>query len=58
MVFGCLQDLRLIEDEYMDDGTVRKEYAEDAPFVERRRDRPLPSFHVGHDIYAGYFLAV
>jgi hypothetical protein len=47
-----------IEDEYMDDGTVRKEYAEDAPFVGRRRDRPPPSFHVGRDVYAGYFLAV
>jgi hypothetical protein len=42
----------------MDDGTVREEYAEDAPFVGRRRDRPPPSFRVGRDVYAGYFLAV
>jgi hypothetical protein len=42
----------------MDDGTVRKEYAKDAPFVGRRCDRPPPSFCVGHDVYAGYFLAV
>jgi hypothetical protein len=42
----------------MDDGTVREEYAEDAPFVGRRCDRPLPSFRVGHDVYAGYFLTV
>jgi hypothetical protein len=42
----------------MDDGTVREEYAEDALFVGRRCDRPPPSFHVGHDVYARYFLAV
>jgi hypothetical protein len=42
----------------MDDGTVREEYAEDAPSVGRRRDRPLPSFRVGRDVYAGYFLVV
>jgi hypothetical protein len=36
-----------VEDEYMDDGIVRKEYAEDAPFVGRRRDCPPPSFPVG-----------
>jgi hypothetical protein len=47
-----------VEDEYMDDGTVRKEYAEDAPFVGCRRDRPPPSFHVGRDVYARYFLVV
>jgi hypothetical protein len=47
-----------VEDEYMDDDTVREEYAEDALFVGRRRDRPPPSFRVGRDVYAGYFLAV
>jgi hypothetical protein len=36
-----------LEDEFMDDGTVHEEYAEDAPFVGRRRDRPAPSFCVG-----------
>jgi hypothetical protein len=40
----------------MDDGTVREEYAEDIPFVGCRRDRPLPSFRVSRDVYAGYFL--
>jgi hypothetical protein len=34
-----------VEDKYMDDGIVREEYAEDAPFVGRRHDRP-PSFCV------------
>jgi hypothetical protein len=47
-----------VEDEFMDDDIVREEYAEDAPFVGRRRDRPTPSFHVGRDMYAGYFIAV
>jgi hypothetical protein len=47
-----------VEDEFMDDSTVREEYAEDAPFVGRRRDRPAPSFRVGRDVYAGYFIAV
>ena len=28
-----------VEDEFMDDGTVHEEYAEDAPFVGRRGDR-------------------
>jgi hypothetical protein len=47
-----------VEDEFMDDGTVREEYAEDAPFVGRRHDRPAPSFRVGRDVYAGYFITV
>jgi hypothetical protein len=47
-----------VEDEFMDDGIVREEYAEDAPFVGRRRDRPVPSFRIGRDVYAGYFIAV
>jgi hypothetical protein len=46
------------EDQYLDDGTMREEFAEDAPFVGRRRDRPRPSFRVGRDVYAGYFVAV
>jgi hypothetical protein len=47
-----------LEDEFLDDGTVREEYAEDTPFVGRRRDHPLPSFCVGRDVYAEYFLAI
>ena len=47
-----------VEDEFMDDGTDREEYAKDAPFVECRRDCLAPSFHVGRDVYAGYFIAM
>ena len=41
-----------------DDGTVREEYAENAPFVGRRRDCPRPSFCIGRDVYASYFVVV
>jgi hypothetical protein len=47
-----------VEDEFIDDGTTHEEYAEDAPFVGCRRDRPAPSFHVGRDVFAGYFIVV
>jgi hypothetical protein len=47
-----------VEDEFMDDGTVREEYAEDAPFVGCRLDCPAPSFLVGRDVFVGYFIAV
>ena len=47
-----------VEDQMENDGTLREEYAEDAPFVGRRRDRPRPSFRVGRDVYEGYFVAV
>ena len=47
-----------MEDEFMDDGTVHEEYAKDAPFVGRRRDRLAPSFYIGRDVYIGYFIAV
>ena len=30
------------EDQYLDDGTICEEFAEDAPFVGRRHDRPQP----------------
>jgi hypothetical protein len=42
----------------MDKGTICEECVEDAPFVKQRRDRSPPSFHVGHDVFARYFLAV
>ena len=42
----------------MDYSTLREEHAKDAPFMERRYDRPPPSFHVGRDIYTRYFLVV
>ena len=41
-----------------DDGIVREEYAEDAPFVGCRRDRPRPSFRVDRAVYARYFVVV
>jgi hypothetical protein len=47
-----------VEDKFMDDGTVREEYAKDAPFVGRRHNRPGPSFRVGRDVYVGYFIVV
>jgi hypothetical protein len=40
----------------MDNGELREEFGVDALFVGRRRDRPAPSFRVGRDVYAGYFL--
>ena len=46
------------EDQYLDDGTVPEEFAEDAPFVGRRHDRPQPSFRVGRDVFASYFIVV
>ena len=46
------------EDQYMDDGTMREEFAEDAVFVGRRHDCPRPSFCVGCDVYASYFVVV
>jgi len=35
-----------------------EEFAEDAPFVGRRCDCPFPSFHIGCDVYRGYFIVV
>jgi hypothetical protein len=42
----------------MDDGTVYKEYTEDASFVRDSRDHPPPSFRVGCDLVARYFLTL
>ena len=47
-----------IEDQYLDDGQMREEFAKDAPFVGCRHDRPTPSFRIGRDVYVGYFVAV
>jgi hypothetical protein len=46
------------EDKFMDHGELREEFGVDAPFVGRRRDRPAPSFRVGRDVYAGYFVVL
>jgi hypothetical protein len=48
----------IVEDQFCDHGTMREEYAEDAPFVGRKRDRPAPSFQVGRDVFFGYFLVM
>ena len=47
-----------MEDEFIDDSSVREEYTQDAPFVGRRCDHLVPSFCVGRDVYGGYFIAV
>jgi hypothetical protein len=57
-ILAIFQVWSYCKDEFMDDGTIREKYAEDAPFVRRRRDRPSPLFCIGHDVFAGYFLAV
>jgi hypothetical protein len=47
-----------MEDEFTAAGDHREEYAADDHFVGQRRDRPEPSFRVGRDVYAGYFVAL
>jgi hypothetical protein len=42
----------------MDNGELQEEFGVDAPFVGWRRDRPAPSFRVGRDLYAGYFIVL
>jgi hypothetical protein len=42
----------------MDHGELREEFGVDALFVGRRRDRPVPSFRVGWDVYARYFVVL
>jgi hypothetical protein len=44
-----------VEDKFMDDGIVREEYAEDAPFVGRRHNRPTPSRCVCWILYCSAF---
>ena len=47
------------EADHMDgNGRVGEEYEEDAPFVGRKCDRPMPSFRVMQDTYRGYFVVV
>jgi hypothetical protein len=46
------------EDKFMDHGQLREEFSIDAPSVGRRRDRPVPSFKVGRDVYVGYFVVL
>jgi hypothetical protein len=46
------------EDRFMDNGELREEFDVDAPFVERRHDRPAPSFKIVRNVYAGYFVVL
>jgi hypothetical protein len=48
----------ILEDEFIEDGNVRKEYNEDDYFVGQKRDHLAPSFRVLRDVYEGYFVAV
>ena len=45
-------------DRFQEDGTLSEEYARDVSHVGRRGDRPIESFQVARDVYAGYFLAI
>jgi hypothetical protein len=47
-----------IEDQFIEDGTVCKEYDEDDHFVGQRWDCHVPSFQVLCYLYEGYFVAV
>ena len=47
-----------VEDEFTEQGDIHEEYGEDDHFVGHRCDRPPPSFQIGHDLYAGYFVAL
>jgi len=41
-----------------EDGTMSEEFAQDAPFVGHRRDRPKPSFCIDKDCFAVCFIIV
>jgi hypothetical protein len=47
-----------LEDQFVEDDSVRKEYDKDDHFVVWRRDCPPFSFRVSHDLYASYFVAI
>ena len=47
-----------VEDEFTEEGDVHEEYGEDDRFVGHRCDRPPPSFWIGRDLYASYFVAL
>ena len=48
----------IVEDEFIEDGSVYEEYDKDDHFVGQRRDCPAPSFQVLYDLYEGYFVAL
>ena len=45
-------------DQFQVDGTLREEFACNAPHVGWRRDCPRESFCISRDVYARYFLAI
>ncbi len=47
-----------IEDQFREEGNVRKEYNEDEAFVGPLRNHPAPSFWVVGNLFEGYFVAV
>jgi hypothetical protein len=47
-----------LEDQFSKGGIVCEEYSLDDLFVDQRRDCPVPSFRVLHDLYEGYFAIV
>ena len=47
---------KALEEKFMVHGKLREEFGVDAPFVGQRCDRPAPSFKVGRDVYARYFV--
>ena len=47
-----------VDDQYVEDGGIRKEFADDEAFVGLLRDRPLQSFRLGRDLSEGFFAAI
>jgi hypothetical protein len=47
-----------LEDQFVEDGNVCKEYDEDDHFIGQRRDRPALSFRVSGNLFEGYFVVV
>ena len=47
-----------VEDEFIEKGDVREEYGEDDHLVGHRCDCPPPSFQIGRDLYASYFVVL
>jgi hypothetical protein len=48
----------IVEDRFIDNNELREEFGVDALFVGRWRDKPTPSFRVGRDVYACYFVVL
>ena len=46
-----------LEDQFVEDGNVHKEYNEDDYFVGQKRDQPTPSFRLLCNLFKDYFVA-